>query len=200
MGIGYFLGFAPPLWLRRAWQAPELRPFLGRAANLPRLPDTAAIVAELDRGASAALGAPVAGILLWDEAAGGLRDPSGNLDAADNLIGGRAFTRQEAVLSLDAPRDDPTNAEHYHHYWANVVLAAPITAGTRRLGALIVCSPRAPIFADDDLVLVQRLADQATVILESRALIDEAARMRARGCFLDRRDAGGRRGGAHAGA
>jgi signal transduction histidine kinase len=36
------------------------------------------------------------------------------------------------------------------------------------------------VFADDDLVLVQLLADQAAVILESRALIDEAARVRAR--------------------
>jgi signal transduction histidine kinase len=60
------------------------------------------------------------------------------------------------------------------------VLAAPITAGDKRLGALVVYSPRAPVFAEDDLALVQLLADQAAVVLESRALIDEAARVRAR--------------------
>lgn len=38
---------------------------------------------------------------------------------------------------------------------------------------------RAPLFADDDLTLTQPLADQAAVILESRALIDEATRVRA---------------------
>src|SRR5438874_5808558 len=42
-GISYFLGFAPPGLLRRAWQEPELRTFLGRAARLPRLPDTGTI-------------------------------------------------------------------------------------------------------------------------------------------------------------
>ncbi|HEY1013692.1 MAG TPA: hypothetical protein VGE07_13355, partial [Herpetosiphonaceae bacterium] len=41
--VGYFLAFAPPAVLRRAWQEPELRAFLGQAARLPRLPDTAAI-------------------------------------------------------------------------------------------------------------------------------------------------------------
>jgi len=45
---------------------------------------------------------------------------------------------------------------------------------------LVVYAPRAPIFAEDDLMLAQLLADQAAVILESRALIDEAARVRAR--------------------
>jgi signal transduction histidine kinase len=60
------------------------------------------------------------------------------------------------------------------------VLAAPISAGEKRLGVLVVYAPRAPIFADDDLALMQLLADQAAVILESRTLIDEATRVRAR--------------------
>jgi signal transduction histidine kinase len=62
----------------------------------------------------------------------------------------------------------------------NSVLAVPITAGDKRLGVLSVYAVRAPIFAEDDLRLVQLLADQAAVILESRALIDEAARVQAR--------------------
>ncbi|MGH2411008.1 MAG: sensor histidine kinase, partial [Chloroflexota bacterium] len=37
----------------------------------------------------------------------------------------------------------------------------------------------APIFAEDDLLLLSLLATQAAVILESRALIDEAARVKA---------------------
>src|SRR5204863_5091158 len=59
------------------------------------------------------------------------------------------------------------------------ILAAPITAGAERLGVLLVYAPRAPMFAEEDLALVQLLADQAAVILESRALIDQAARVRA---------------------
>src|SRR5919109_882189 len=53
LGLAYFVGFAPPALLRRAWQEPELRAFLGRAAALPRLPTTEAIVRELERGTAA---------------------------------------------------------------------------------------------------------------------------------------------------
>jgi signal transduction histidine kinase len=45
---------------------------------------------------------------------------------------------------------------------------------------LTVYAARAPVFADSDLELVQLMADQAAVILQSRALIEEAAESRAR--------------------
>jgi signal transduction histidine kinase/CheY-like chemotaxis protein len=205
-GLCYFLGFAPPTWLRRTWQEPELRAFLGRAASLPRLPDTLAILQELRAGAASALGAPHASVGLWDEPAGVLRfyyesPPSdGRLDelrrkiaplgvsiAADavevqpgQFLAGRVFAEQQALYFENAPREDPGNAAMYAGYGVVAVLAAPITAGERRLGVMLVYAPRAPIFADSDLELVRLLADQAAVILESRALIDEAARVRAR--------------------
>ena len=183
-GIAYFLGFAPPTFLRRAWQEPELRAFLGRAASLPRLPDTAAIVRELERGAATSIGAPHAVIGLWDAEAGVIRsamEDGGAFEVSPGeMIGGRAFASQRSIFVANAMRADPEHADLYRQFEARAVLAAPITAGERRLGVLVVFAPRAPIFADDDLVLVQLLADQAAVILESRALIDEAARVRAR--------------------
>ncbi|HLH21183.1 MAG TPA: ATP-binding protein [Chloroflexota bacterium] len=199
-GVCYFLGFAPPTWLRRAWQEPELRAFLGRAASLPRLPDTDAIRRELERGAASALGGPHATIGLWDEAAGVLRferpsaatapGPDGRADAATGerwfevppgqLIAGQAFAAQRALFTENVGRDDPANAAVYRAHDVVAVLVAPITAGERRLGVLVAYAPRAPIFADSDLALVRLLADQAAVVLESRALIDEAARVQAR--------------------
>jgi signal transduction histidine kinase len=205
-GIFYFIGFAPPIWLRRAWQEPELRAFLSRAASLPRLPDTEAIVRELERGAAASLGAPAAAIGLWDAdlarlhflytpppaalptsvetsgAAGtfALRDNTWELEPGSEALSGRVFVNQRAQLFTDVMRADPANAELYRAYDARAALAAPITAGDRKLGVLVIYAPRAPIFANSDLELVQLLADQAAVILESRALIDQAARVRAR--------------------
>jgi signal transduction histidine kinase len=183
-GMAYFLGFAPPTWLRRAWQEPELRAFLGRAASLPRLPDTAGIVRELEHGAATSTGAPVATIGLWDETDRVLRftGPKGeSFDIAPGqLIAGRAFAEQRAIHSTDAPLDDPAYAGVYRSSGAGAVLAAPITAGERRLGVLAVFAPYPPLFVEDDLALVQLLADQAAVILESRALIDQAAWVRAR--------------------
>ncbi|MGN6813947.1 MAG: ATP-binding protein [Thermomicrobiales bacterium] len=181
--LSYFLGFAPPPLVRRAWQEPELRTFLSQAARLPRLPDTAAIVRELEHGAQQALGAQRAAIGLWDEDTGALRYTGANGPlsfAADQFIGGRAFTSQQPIFSRNAPRDDPEHAALYRNANATAVLAAPITAGQQRLGVLSVFAARPPIFADEDLYLLRLLADQGAVILESRALIDEATRVQAR--------------------
>ena len=181
-GLAYFLGFAPPSWLRHAWQEPELREFLTRAASLPRMPETREIVSELENGAASIIGAPKAVIGLWDENDRMLRYGADSAQEYDpsRFIGGRAFSERRAIFSADAAQDDPENAQIYERTGATAILAAPISAAATRLGVLAVYAPRAPVFADDDLELVQLLADQAAVILESRALIDEAARVKGR--------------------
>ncbi|MGH2388703.1 MAG: hypothetical protein ACRDIE_10915, partial [Chloroflexota bacterium] len=83
-GAFYYIGFAPPGWLRRTWQEPELRAFFGRAAGLAGLAGTAEIVHELERGVSAALGVARASLGVWDDAAGILRFPS--LPEEDNAL------------------------------------------------------------------------------------------------------------------
>ncbi|HEY0070194.1 MAG TPA: ATP-binding protein, partial [Chloroflexia bacterium] len=183
-GLSYFIGFAPPVFLRRAWQEPELRAFLGRAASLPRLPDTDSILRELETGTRSSVGAPHASIGLWDEEQQVLHfGHDGNLvdiKPTYDSIAGRAFISQKPAFTDNVEVDIPAVAPMALKYDARALLAAPITAGDRRLGVLVAYAPRAPIFADEDLDLVKLLADQAAVVLESRALIDEAARVQAR--------------------
>ena len=182
-GIAFFVGFAPPRALRRAWQEPELRGFLKRAASLPRLPDTETIVRELERGAAGTLGAR-ATIGLWDPVAQALRfhDPHGavpELVPESRFLAWRVFRAQRSAYFADAAAVHPENRARYERASVRSVLLAPITAGERRLGVLEVYAARVPIFEEDDLDLVELLADQAAVTLESRALIDEATRVRA---------------------
>jgi len=182
-GISFFIGFATPGIIRRAWQEPELRAFLWRAASLPRLPDTESIVMELERGAASSLGAPSASIGMWDNITKQLRFKleDGYFDADPNAsLSGRAFLTQKPIFSDNTQRDSPSTATLSRLHGATALMAAPITAGDKRLGVLVVYGTRAPIFAEEDLELVRLLADQAAVILESRALIDEAARVQAR--------------------
>jgi signal transduction histidine kinase len=182
-GVAYFLGFAPPPILRRAWQEPELRGFLARAASLPRLPTTLDIVRELERGAANSTGT-AARIGLWQEDGSKLRfweDDETTVDLEPGKhFAGRAFELQRPIFSDDPIRDNPDGAAGYRSRGVGAVLAAPITAGERRLGVLTLSAARSPIFAVSDIELAGLLADQAAVILESRALIDHAARVRAR--------------------
>jgi len=204
-GVSYFTGFATPAALRRAWQEPELRGFLKRATVLPRIPELADVVDELERGAAAAFGAPGASIQLWDPTRRILRgrfhppvsyppsdvanpplEPQYNVrdgwweQSPDHFVVGRVFREQRATFVEDAAREDPENGVIYERFSARALLVAPITSGKRTHGVLSVFAPRSPIFEDSDLELVQLLADQAAVILESHALIDEVARVRAR--------------------
>lgn len=182
-GFSFFVAFSPPRLLRRAWQEPELRDLLSRVAILPRLPNMAMIVRALEDGAATTLGAPQASIGLWIAARQVLRfERDGQILEARSgeWLAGQVFATQRALFSENAPRDDPTHADDYRALGAVAVLAAPITAGERALGVIVVFAARPPIFADDDLQLLQLLADQAAIILESRSLIDEATLVQAR--------------------
>ena len=78
------------------------------------------------------------------------------------------FATQQPAFSADVPREHPDYAEMSRRWRLTAVLAATIGAGEKRLGVLVVYAPRAPDIADDNLALLQLLADQAAVILESR--------------------------------
>ena len=181
--VAYYLGFAPPPILRRAWQEPELRRFLARAASLPRLPTTLDIVRELERGAATSTGT-AARINLWQDDTSKLRfweDDGTVVDLEPGThFSGRAFELQRPIFSTNPIRDDPDGAADYRARNIGAVLATPITAGERRLGVLSFSAARSPIFAVSDIELAGLLADQAAVVLESRALIDHATRVRAR--------------------
>ena len=181
--IAWLLGFATPPQLRRYWQEPELRAFLERASTLPRLPTTAAILRELERGVAASFGARAA-IGTYDEALNVLRFDNAEalpteMPADSGYLAWRVFVSQSATFFSDASRAHPEAAAAYHAAAIGPVLVAPITAGARRIGILEAFAAHRPIFSTDDLELVQLLADQAAVVLESRALIDEAARVQA---------------------
>jgi signal transduction histidine kinase len=208
-GLGYFLAFAPPRELRWAWQEPELRALLTEIGGLSRLPDLASIVAGLEEGIARSLGATAATIGLWDEWRGVLRyhmkrppviaeselqarlaqspalgqhfreDRTFEMRPSD-LIAGRAFDEDRAILITNAPRDDPTNALIYQAFGAVALLAAPIGTSEKRLGLVVAYAPREPVFAEDDLGLIQLLAEQAAIVIESRTLSEELARARAR--------------------
>jgi len=182
--VSWLLGFTPPAQLRRYWQEPELRAFLERASTLPRLPTTDAILRELELGTGRSFGARAA-IGLYDEQRAVLHFDTAvsaipnDVPVDSRFLASRVFASQRAEFFPDASRAHPENARAYHAAAIGPVLVAPITAGERRIGILEAFAAHQPIFSSDDLALAQLLADQAAVVLESRALIDEAARVQA---------------------
>ena len=204
-GLAYYLGFSPPIWLRRVWQAPALEALLAEITELPYLPDVPSVLTRLEAHAAAVIGAPTAAIGVWLEAESVLRFWRGlglrftpasypedvarhgfapHADVVDvppdRLFAGRAFLEQRPLFTGNVIRDDPDNAELYASWQVTAVLASPITSNARRLGVLTVWSPREPVFAESDLELVDLVAHQAAAVLESRALLEQVAEARAK--------------------
>lgn len=176
-GVSYFVGFAPPLFLRRSWQEPELRTFLATASRLAHLTGDSLELSELERAAAAALGTHAARIACWDEKRHQLDLTYGDEESPSSqhaaMVTGQAFLNQRPQFSTyrigqAMPGTGP-----------RAVLAAPITAGTRRHGVLIVHARHAPLVIEEDLELVKLLADQIAATFEARALAEELAHTQA---------------------
>jgi signal transduction histidine kinase len=182
--LAFFLGFAPPAWIRRAWREPDLRAFLERSIHLTGLADDREAIAQLSNAAADAFGAPGAAIALADPDRPVLRYVGADGEWVefpnDAYIAGRSYIAQRRLMATDAMRDDPEHAEDYARAGASTVIAAPITVDGRRLGVLTVYAARAPIFVEDDLWLLKLLADQTGILLEARTVTTHASELRAR--------------------
>ena len=182
--IAFFLGFAPPLWIRRAWREPDLRAFLERSMHLTGLADDRQAISELQHAAADTFGASGSAIGIADADRPVLRYVSRSGDWVeypnDAFIGGRAFMAQRRMVVMDALRSDPEHAAIYERAGATTIIAAPVTSEDRRMGVLTVYADRAPIFVEDDLWLIELLADQTAVLLEARALTTQATELRGR--------------------
>ena len=146
-GVSYYLGFAPPAILRRAWQEPELRTFLARAASLPRLPATLDIVRELERGAANSTGT-TARIGLWQDETANLRFWQDDGETVDIEPGkhfaGRAFELQRPIFSTNPVRDNPDGAANYR---ARNIGAALDSCGALSRKSSVNISPTMPATA-----------------------------------------------------
>ncbi len=182
--LSFFLGFAPPRWARRAWREPELRRFLERSIHFTGMADDRAAIMGLQDAAASAFGAGGAAVGVADHERGVMRyvNPEGGWMEVpqDAYLGGRAFEGQQRIVERDAGQADPEHADVYARSGARSVIAAPISAEDRRIGVLTVYADRAPVFIEDDLWLLELLADQSAILLETRALAGEAHELRAR--------------------
>lgn len=178
-GIFYLIGFAPPRIVRQAWQEPELRNFLRDTLQMPRWSNTQEMIRHIETATAQTVGAPNAAIGLWDDEAGRINFTAYQVKPGET-IGGKAFLAQRPILSRDAIADDPENQDIYEQGEAYAVLAAPITTEEARLGVIALYSPNPPIFAEDDLLLLDLLADQIAILLENRQHLEAEAEVAAR--------------------
>lgn len=181
-GVTYMLGFVPPSFVRNAWRAPLMQRFFAESTQVPR-GTILELTTALEERMVSMLATQHAAIALWDEATGRLEAPGGG-GAAEALkdrhssIAYRAYSSQTAVFVGHAGRADPANAAVYQQFGARSIVAAPITIGERRYGVLTAYGGRPPLFADDELEVVQILANQVAILLRDFELTNDFAAYR----------------------
>jgi signal transduction histidine kinase/ActR/RegA family two-component response regulator len=158
--LGYVVAFAPPVLLKRAWREPALRTFLTRAAAISPHDPPPTILRGLEVAIARAAPGQSARIGIIDETSGALA-----IGNDDELLASAEI--MAAVVESQRPRFVRTPA--------GATLAAPITGRGRRIGVLAVMGRRAPLFASDDLDLVQLLAEQAAIVLDGARLYGDLA-------------------------
>jgi signal transduction histidine kinase len=174
--LAYLVGFAPPGALRRAWQAPEVFAFVRRTNRLVGVAAAELVHATLARELATALGETEVGLGIWQperEVLRYWRNGREPLDRKlDESLAAQAFVEQRALVTNDDAGGKRLPAE-YRGLGRRYVLAAPVTVGVQRLGVVGVLVAKRTAFFDDDLALLQLLADQAGVVLEHRRLFEE---------------------------
>ena len=175
-GVAYLLGFAPPPPLLGAWQAPEVFDFVRRTNRLVGEAAPELVFATLARELAVALGETEVGLGIWQperEVLRYWRNGRPPMDRTlDESLAAKAFIEQRALVTTEGSEGKTLPAE-YRAYQRRHVLAAPITAGTRRLGVIGVLVQKQATFFEDELALLQILADQTGVVLEHRRLFEE---------------------------
>lgn len=189
--IAYYLGFAPPRWLRGTWQMAELQRFLAGLVARPAEERLTAALQHLGPASARAIGGKAAVVAVQsDESreltiqadaenravleAAGITRVSRGLDSAVIM---QAWDQQRAVAADDEGEwgsELRRLAEAFGG--ARAALMAPLATGGQPHGLVIVLFERRPLFPDDELALLTMLANQAAVALEVGELYSQAQR------------------------
>jgi signal transduction histidine kinase len=176
-GLAYAAGFAPPAPLRHYWREPVLRDFITRTADLTRAPTMLDVVREIEGIVARSMGETATVSLLQPD--GRLLSPNLPDATGKPLEVSLKGSLTEQVIAGRRPRyfADPEAAapgmvDELRRRGVTAVAGAPIFAGEQVVGALMVRIGSGPAFVDDDLELIELVARQAGVVIESRKLLD----------------------------
>jgi signal transduction histidine kinase/DNA-binding response OmpR family regulator len=202
--LGFYAGFEPPGWLRRAWQMSVLRRFLAGLAQQPADERMHTALDEVSDAAVRAAGGKAGFVLLGEPAAGELQ----LYRRLDHEHGATAPSTHAGPAATGPPEQPPLRIHpgpNINRAWleqqpvvapaqswgpglgplaaaaggAQCALVVPIAANRRCYGVLIVFLERGPLFVEDELPLLSLLAEQAALAIEASELLEASERERA---------------------
>jgi PAS domain S-box-containing protein len=181
--LSFYVGFAPPRWLRRTWQMVELRTFLVQTTNKPaeeRLSSTDSLN-NLCHAALRAVGGFTAAVVEENDNHWTVRSATDTaLLSSIAADGGEVFTkawqqRAPTVIRL-MPGASAGERLLREQVGAKTMLLVPIATVERVWGLLVVFMRYGSLFVEDDLNLLGLLAQQNTFVFENSLLVEALRR------------------------
>ncbi len=181
-GVSYVVGFAPPVWLLRRWQLPEIAGFI---RGEPQDRDTFAALAHLARIALRTTAAKAVGVVETSQGDAAVRwyvPQGGPQPTASPLLLhlGRALEDAAAkgtpVVSRSLEELPEALRDQALAFGAQEFTAVPIGDEERKVGFLLVLSDRGFLFAQDEIDLLGHLARHTAVTVENARLLTAATR------------------------
>jgi signal transduction histidine kinase len=177
-GASYYLGFAPPAPLRRAWQVSALHRFLQQAAGRPIAQRLDGSLAHLCPAVTHTVGGVASAVFLWnaaveklvlkasDQRAGWQPAP---LNPTEGALAG-AWLEHRAVQANRPAEMGPGLAALARELGAVAVMLVPIGQPQRQWGVLLAFRVKPSLFPGDDQDMLRLFAHQAAEVLESGEL------------------------------
>lgn len=181
--LTYYLGFAPPRWLRQGWQFTELRAYL--LQDMPKLDSRFSqnMLNRLRVAVTRAIGTNRVVVALWDEDSKKLvlqDTPESALLADFNLNAGgvirNAWQGTGTRLVYKSAGLNTEDVRLMQAFDAEVLFIVPIATADRALGILLVFLEYGSLFVDDDLGLLTIFAQQTAIILENNIVLEQQRR------------------------
>lgn len=183
----YYLGFAPPLWLRRVWAMDEFHRFLTPASQADTVERGRRLLASLPAAAVGAVGGVGAAVFLHRKEEGpgtyelahqvGLRGAAARLGQPGGVLEqmGRDQLPVHARLGDGTPLADDE--------WAlakaadaGALLALPMRAADQSIGVLFVFQTTGSLFPASDLALLHLFAHQVALAMRAAQQLEQETR------------------------
>jgi signal transduction histidine kinase len=181
-GLGYYLGFTPPRWLRQAWQHAELHRFLRETGSRTAAERARLALEDLCRAALRSVGGRTALGLIWNETenrfdlreAAGQPIPADWAPANDGIVN-LAWRQHQPALANGPAEMGPAVAQLAEAIGGHAALAAPIAGPDHAWGVVLVLRAEPVLFAADDLSMLTLLSEQCAVALAYAQLLTSQA-------------------------
>jgi signal transduction histidine kinase len=178
--ISYYLGFAPPLALRRAWQLGELNNYLRQAAGRPIAERVRSSLDLLCPAVTHSVGAIGSAVYVFDENTHRFvpqaSDQASLTSIAVEAAGGpleRAWREHRPMAARSLAEMGPQFGALAAQLGATAMYVTPIMNPQRTWGVLAAFCLRPSLFPGDDQEILRLLADQAAQAIEIGELFEQ---------------------------